>query len=76
MLYGAGLDENDMKNPQIGIASMWWEGNSCNFHLNRLAEIIKHSICENKKMIGLIFGGKLSKETEIGYYNENFKKEF
>ena len=55
MLYGAGLDETDMKNPQIGIAGMWWEGNSCNFHLNRLAEIIKHSISEDKKMVGLIF---------------------
>ena len=31
MLYGAGLDEIDMKNPQVGVASMWWEGNSCNF---------------------------------------------
>lgn len=55
MLYGAGLDEIDMKNPQVGIASMWWEGNSCNFHLNRLAEYIKQSVNAEKKMVGLIF---------------------
>ncbi len=55
MLYGAGLDERDMKNPQVGIASMWWEGNSCNFHLNRLAEYVKQSVNAEKKMVGLIF---------------------
>ena len=33
-------------------------------------------ICGGMQMIGLIFGGKLGKETEIGYYNENFKKEY
>ena len=55
MLYGAGLDEIDMNNPQIGIASMWWEGNSCNFHLNKLAEYIKQSVNADKKMVGLIF---------------------
>ena len=55
MLYGAGLDEKDMDNPQVGIASMWWEGNSCNFHLNKLAELIKQSVNDGKKMVGLIF---------------------
>ncbi len=55
MLYGAGLDEVDMKNPQVGIASMWWEGNSCNFHLNDLAQLVKQSVNEGKKMVGLIF---------------------
>ncbi len=55
MLYGAGLDETDMGNPQVGIASMWWEGNTCNFHLNDLANLIKESINADKKMVGLIF---------------------
>jgi dihydroxy-acid dehydratase len=55
MLYGAGLDETDMGNPQVGIASMWWEGNSCNFHLNDLANLIKQSINADKNMVGLIF---------------------
>ncbi|MFC1491770.1 dihydroxy-acid dehydratase [Nitrospinota bacterium] len=55
MLYGAGLDEKDMGNPQVGIASMWWEGNTCNFHLNDLASLVKESINAEKKMVGLIF---------------------
>ncbi len=55
MLYGAGLDEKDMDNPQVGIASMWWEGNSCNMHLNQLANLVKESVNADKKMVGLIF---------------------
>ncbi len=55
MLYGAGLDEKDMDNPQVGIASMWWEGNSCNIHLNHLANLVKESVNADKKMVGLIF---------------------
>ncbi|MEE9240334.1 MAG: dihydroxy-acid dehydratase [bacterium] len=55
MLYGSGLDEVDMKNPQVGIASMWWEGNTCYFHLNDLAQLVKQSVNEGKKMVGLIF---------------------
>jgi len=26
MLYAVGLTEEDMHKPQIGIASLWWEG--------------------------------------------------
>ncbi len=37
MLYGTGLSEADMAKPQVGIASMWYEGNTCNMHLNKLA---------------------------------------
>lgn len=33
-------------------------------------------ICGGMQAIGKIFGGKLKKEKEIGYYFENFKKEF
>lgn len=31
MLYGAGVpDEKTMKNaPQVGIATVWWQGNPC-----------------------------------------------
>lgn len=34
MLYAAGVPNEDMmKNaPQVGIASVWWEGNPCNTH--------------------------------------------
>jgi len=33
-------------------------------------------ICGGMHVIGLVFGGELSKETEIGYYFEDFKEEF
>ncbi len=37
MLYGTGMTEADMNKPQVGIASVWYEGNTCNMHLNDLA---------------------------------------
>jgi dihydroxy-acid dehydratase len=41
MLYGVGLTREDMAKPEVGIASMWWEGNTCNMHLNDLAAEVK-----------------------------------
>src|SRR5512134_3176585 len=37
MLYATGMSEADMDKPQVGIASMWYEGNPCNMHLLDLA---------------------------------------
>ncbi|WP_129716452.1 dihydroxy-acid dehydratase [Pedobacter sp. SYP-B3415] len=54
MLYGIGLTEADMGKPQVGIASMGYDGNTCNMHLNDLAKIVKESIWDND-MVGLIF---------------------
>lgn len=54
MLYGIGLSDDDMNNPQIGIASTGFEGNPCNMHLNNLALQIKEEV--NKlNQVGLIF---------------------
>ncbi|MGH8590962.1 MAG: dihydroxy-acid dehydratase, partial [Gammaproteobacteria bacterium] len=44
MLYGTGLTEADMERPQIGIASVWYEGNTCNMHLLQLAERVKAGV--------------------------------
>jgi dihydroxy-acid dehydratase len=44
MLYATGLTEADMAKPQVGIASMWYEGNPCNMHLLRLAEEVKAGV--------------------------------
>jgi len=44
MLYGTGLTEADMQKPQIGIASVWYEGNTCNMHLNKLSERVKEGV--------------------------------
>lgn len=54
MLYGIGLSEEDLKLPQVGIASMGWEGNPCNMHINSLSQSIKESVNE-RGMVGLIF---------------------
>jgi dihydroxy-acid dehydratase len=46
MLYATGLTREDMARPQIGIASVWYEGNSCNMHLNDLAIEVKKGVTE------------------------------
>ncbi len=54
MLYGIGLTEDDLKKPQIGIASMGYDGNTCNMHLNDLAKIVKQGVWQND-LVGLVF---------------------
>jgi len=44
MLYGTGLTSEDMAKAEIGIASVWWEGNTCNMHLNDLAAKVKEGV--------------------------------
>ncbi len=54
MLHAIGLDDNDLKKPQVGIVSTGWEGNPCNMHLNGLASRIKVGV-NKEELIGLIF---------------------
>lgn len=54
MLYGTGLTTADMAKPEIGIASVWWEGNTCNMHLNDLAAVVKKGVVE-ADMVGMRF---------------------
>ena len=54
MLYGIGLTDDDLKKAQIGIASMGYDGNTCNMHLNDLAKIVKQGVWDND-LVGLIF---------------------
>ena len=44
MLYGTGLTEADMERAQVGIASVWFEGNTCNMHLLELASKVKEGV--------------------------------
>src|SRR5579864_1521543 len=44
MLYATGLSEEDMGKPQVGIASVWYEGNPCNMHLLGLAAKAKEGV--------------------------------
>src|SRR6201747_2916069 len=54
MLYGIGLTDDDMQKAQVGVASMGYDGNTCNMHLNDLAQLVKKGIWE-KDLVGLIF---------------------
>jgi len=54
MLYGIGLTDEDLKKAQVGIASMGYDGNTCNMHLNDLAKIVKQGVWDND-LVGLIF---------------------
>ncbi|MBE8721838.1 dihydroxy-acid dehydratase [Sphingobacterium pedocola] len=55
MLYGIGLTDADMEKAQVGIASMGYDGNTCNMHLNDLAQVVKKGVWAND-LVGLTFG--------------------
>ncbi len=44
MLYATGLSDEDLHKPQVGISSVWYEGNPCNMHLLRLAGRVKEGV--------------------------------
>jgi dihydroxy-acid dehydratase len=54
MLHGTGLTADDMQKPQVGIASMWYEGNTCNMHLNDLSAQVKKGV-EEAGLVGMRF---------------------
>ena len=54
MYYAIGFTEDDFKKAQVGIASMGWDGNPCNMHLNDLAKSVKASV-NKTNLLGLIF---------------------
>ncbi len=54
MLYGTGLGDEDLAKAEVGIASVWWEGNTCNMHLNDLAEEVKVGVHE-AGLVGMRF---------------------
>ena len=54
MLFGTGLTSEDMDKPQVGISSVWYEGNTCNMHLDQLAAEVKQGV-EASGMVGMRF---------------------
>src|SRR5689334_17706688 len=54
MLYGTGLTEQDMNKPQVGIASVWYEGNTCNMHLLELAGEVRRGV-QDAGLVGMRF---------------------
>ncbi|TWU02149.1 dihydroxy-acid dehydratase [Stieleria varia] len=54
MLYATGMSREDMDKPQVGIGSVWYEGNSCNMHLLDLAAEVKKGVTD-AGMVGMRF---------------------
>jgi dihydroxy-acid dehydratase len=54
MLYATGLTEANINKPQIGICSVWYEGNPCNMHLYDLGSEVKKGVTAND-MVGMRF---------------------
>ena len=44
MLYATGLNESDMQKAQVGIGSVWYEGNPCNQHLLDLSLKVREGV--------------------------------
>ena len=55
MYYAIGFKEEDFAKAQVGIASMGWDGNPCNMHLNDLATSVRDSVNATDDLIGLRF---------------------
>ncbi len=54
MLYATGLTSDDMNKAQVGIGSVWFEGNPCNMHLLKLAEHVKTAV-QDVGLVGMRF---------------------
>ncbi len=54
MLYGTGMTEEDMQKAQVGIGSVWYEGNTCNMHLLDLAARVKEGV-QQAGLVGMRF---------------------
>jgi len=54
MLYATGLTEADMQRAQVGIASVWFDGNPCNMHLGDIATKVKEGVVA-ADMVGMRF---------------------
>lgn len=44
MLYATGLTPESINSAQVGICSVWFEGNPCNMHLLSLSESVKAGV--------------------------------
>ncbi len=54
MLMATGLSWKDMDKPQVGICSVWYEGNPCNMHLAKLGDKVKEGV-EAAGCVGMRF---------------------
>ena len=54
MLYALGLTHNDLKKAQVGIGTVYLEGNPCNSKLPILSDLVKTSL-QNKNLLPMRF---------------------
>ena len=54
MLYATGLTPEDLDKAQVGIASVWFEGNPCNMHLLDLAAQVREGV-QAADLVGMRF---------------------
>ncbi|PWY94009.1 dihydroxy-acid dehydratase [Aspergillus sclerotioniger CBS 115572] len=54
MLYAAGLSEADMNKAQVGISSVWYNGNPCNMHLLDLNNRVREGV-QKAGLVGFQF---------------------
>ena len=54
MLHGTGLTREDMDKAEVGISSVWYEGNTCNMHLNDLAARVREGV-QAAGLVGMRF---------------------
>jgi dihydroxy-acid dehydratase len=72
MLYATGLSAEDMAKAQVGIASVWFEGNPCNAHLLDLAHAVKQSVSQ-QQLVGMRFNtAGVSDAISMGTSGMNF----
>ncbi len=54
MLHATGLRLEDLSKAQVGVCSVWFEGNPCNMHLLDLGAAVKESI-QQEGLVGFRF---------------------
>ena len=54
MLFATGMTEADLDKAQVGVASMWFDGNPCNMHLLDLGNVAKAGVAA-AGMLGMGF---------------------
>lgn len=55
MLHAVGLETEDLKKAQVGIGSVWYQGNPCNMHLLSLGEDVKKAVDKDPQLYGFQF---------------------
>ncbi|CAE8634734.1 unnamed protein product [Polarella glacialis] len=55
MLHAVGMNKEDLNKAQVGICSVWYQGNPCNMHLLSLGEDVKKAVDKDSQMYGFQF---------------------